>query len=112
MSAAAEPRRRLLLIVADAESRGRLSRGRREVGYGVHSAKDAAAALPILAAEPIDLIVAERPEDSALLAPLLTAGPTLLLIGRARDRQIEQARAAIAAGAYDYLPASVQAPEI
>jgi two-component system response regulator AtoC len=100
--------------MAETEAQKRLGRGLREHGYSVHGAPDVPAALALLAAEPIDLILAEQTEALADLAQLLHAGPTVLVIAAAtgQPQKAEQARAAIAAGAYDYLVGPVSAAEV
>ena len=106
MPAAAAARRRILLVMVDAEARQQLGRGLREHGYGVHGAADVASAAEILDATPIDLVLAEVEAASpslAELAPILSAGPTVFVVGRGVAEPAAWARSAIAAGAYDCL---------
>jgi two-component system response regulator AtoC len=107
-------RRRVLLVAASADARGRLSRGLRDLGYSVFGAADLDAAQAQLRGGSIDLILitSELAGGPEALTPLVEAGPTLFVLGGSRDRQLEEARAAISAGAYDYLAPPVSALDI
>jgi two-component system response regulator AtoC len=107
-----EPRRRLLLVIADAAVRARLSRGLRDHGYSVFGAADEKAAQALLTTEPIDLIIADASADPAQIESLTQSGPTLFAIGSSRENATEQARAAIAAGAYDFLMPPITGADI
>src|SRR5579871_1096107 len=101
-------RRRLLLVIADSDAQQRIGRGLREHGYGVFLARDEATAQKVLLGEPIDLVILEQSDPEAptsALPALLSAGPTVIVIGSGRGpaQRPGLARAALAAGAYDYL---------
>lgn len=101
-------RRRLLLLLRDGAVGAALARELREYGYSVHCASDVATAEALLRGEAIDLVLCEDADSQlAQLLPKLAGGATLIALGGQPlpiAECAQAARAALAAGAYDYLP--------
>ncbi len=98
----------VLVVEDDAQLRDALSETLRYQGYRVLTSGDGAAALEIVAREPVDLVLAEMrmsPMDGhELLGVLRRKYPEIPVLLMTAHASVEQAVEAMRAGAADYLP--------